>query len=126
MIEVKRLTKVGFIYPIEDSKWVSPVVVTPKKNGKWRIYVDYKPLNAATKRNHFPLLFQDEILNKVAGHERYTVCDDYSRYFHISIAEGDQKKTTFITPWGCFAYQVMPFGLTNAPSTFQRFMNHVF
>ena len=68
--EVRKLTKAGFIYLVEDSKWVSPVVVTPKKNGKWRICVDYKPLNAATKRDHFPLPFQDEILNEVAGHER--------------------------------------------------------
>ena len=125
-MEVKKLTQAGFIYPIEDSKWVSPVVVTPKKNGKWRICVDYKPLNAATKRDHFPLPFQDKILNEVAGHERYTVCDGYSGYFQISIAKKDQKKTTFITPWGCFAYRVMPFGLTIAPSTFQIFMNYVF
>ena len=111
---------------MEDSEWVSPVVVTSKKNGKWRVCVDYKPLNAATKRDHFPLPFQDEILNEVAGHERYTVCDGYSGYFQISIAEEDQKKTTFVTPWGCFAYRVMPFGLINAPATFQRFMNHVF
>ena len=80
----------------------------------------------ATKRDHFPLPFQDEILNEVAGHKRYTVCDGYSGYFQISIAKEDQKKTTFITPWGCFAYRVMPFGLTNAPATFQRFMNLVF
>ena len=78
------------------------------------------------RQDHFPLPFQDEILNEVAGHERYTVCDGYSGYFQISIAEEDQKKTTFVTPWGCFAYRVMPFGLTNAPATFQRFMNHVF
>ena len=83
-------------------------------------------MNAATKRDRFPLPFQDEIINEVARHERYTVCDGYSGYFQISMAEGDQKKTTFITSWGCFAYQVMPFSLTNAPSTFQRFMNHVF
>ena len=76
------------------------MVVTPKKNGKWWIYVDYKPLNAATKRDHFPLPFQDKILHEVASHERYTVCDGYSRYFQISIAEEDQKKTMFITPWG--------------------------
>ena len=105
---------------------MSSVVVTPKKNGKWRICVDYKPLNAAMKRDHFPLPFQDKILNEVAGHERYTVCDGYSGYFQISIAKEDQKKTTFIMPWGCFAYRVMPFGLTNASSTFQRFMNYVF
>ena len=84
------------------------------------------PKCSETKRDHFPLPFQDEILNEVAGHERYTVCDGYSGYFQISIAEEDQKKTTFVTPWGCFAYRVMPFGLTNAPATFQRFMNHVF
>ena len=126
LIEVKKLLQAGFIYPVVDSEWVSPVVVTPKKNGKWRVCVDYKPLNAATKRDHFPLPSQDEILNEVAGHERYTVCDGYSGYFQISIAKEDQRKTTFITPWGCFAYRVMPFGLTNAPTTFQRFMNHVF
>ena len=99
LIEVKKLLKAGFIYPVEDSEWVSPVVVTPKKNGKWRVCVDYKPLNAATKRDHFPLPFQDEILNEVAGHERYTVCDGYSGYFQVRIAEEDQRKTTFITPW---------------------------
>ena len=92
--EVRKLTQAGFIYPVEDSKWVSPVVVTPKKNGKWQICVDYKPLNAATKRDHFPLPLQDKILNEVARHERYTVCDSYSGYFQISIAKDDQKKTT--------------------------------
>ncbi|MCO5583693.1 hypothetical protein L7F22_037606 [Adiantum nelumboides] len=124
--EVSKLLNVGFIYPVEDSERVSPIVMTPKKNGKWRVCVDYKPLNAATKRDHFPLPFQDEIFNEVAGYERYTVCDGYSGYFQIKIAEKDQKKTTFVTPWGCFAYRVMPFGLTNAPATFQRFITHVF
>ena len=89
LTEVKKLTRASFIYPMEDSEWVSPVVVTPKKNSKWRICVDYKPLNAATKRDHFPLPFQDEILNNLAGHERYTMCDGYSSYFQISIAKED-------------------------------------
>ncbi|MCO5604271.1 hypothetical protein L7F22_058436 [Adiantum nelumboides] len=123
LAEIRKLLNAGFIYPVE---WVSPVVVTPKKNGKWRVCVDYKPLNAATKRDHFSLPFQDEILNEVAGYERYTMCDGYSGYFQIRIAEEDQKKTTFATPWGCFAYRVMPSGLTNAPTTFQRFVTHVF
>ncbi|MCO5604833.1 hypothetical protein L7F22_059007 [Adiantum nelumboides] len=126
LTEVNKLLKAGFIYPVTNSKWVSPVVVTPKKNGKWRVCVDYKPLNAATKRDHFPLPFQDEILNEVAGHERYTICDGYSGYYQIRIAEEDQHKTTFITPWGCFAFRVMPFGLTNAPSTFTRFTSFIF
>ncbi|MCO5601041.1 hypothetical protein L7F22_055158 [Adiantum nelumboides] len=68
----------------------------------------------------------DEILNEVARHERYTVCDGYSGYYQIRIAEEDQHKTTFITPWGCFAFRVMPFGLTNAPSTFTRFTSYIF
>ncbi|MCO5610711.1 hypothetical protein L7F22_064952 [Adiantum nelumboides] len=76
--EVRKLLQASFIYPMEDSEWVSPMVVTSKKNGKWRVCVDYKPLNAATKRNRFPLPFKDEILNEVAGYECYTVCDGYS------------------------------------------------
>ncbi|MCO5594732.1 hypothetical protein L7F22_048765 [Adiantum nelumboides] len=78
LAEVNKLLKAGFIYTVTNSEWVSLVVVTLKKNGKWIVCVDYKSLNAATKRDHFPLPFQDEILNEVAGHERYTVCDGYS------------------------------------------------
>ena len=72
-----KLREVRFIYPSEDYKVRKLVVVTPKKNGKWRVCVAYRPLNEATKRDHFPLPFQDEILNEVAGHEKYTVCDGY-------------------------------------------------
>ncbi|MCO5559407.1 hypothetical protein L7F22_013006 [Adiantum nelumboides] len=71
LAEVRKLLNASFIYPTEDSEWVSPVVVTPKKNGKWRVCVDCKPLNVATKRNHFPLPFQDKILDEVAGYERF-------------------------------------------------------
>ena len=63
---------------------------------------------------------------QMAGHDKYTICDGYSEYFQIRITEEDQKKTTFVTPWGTFAYRVMTFGLVNAPSTFQTFMNEVF
>ena len=124
--EVKALLRAGFIYLVEDSKWVSPVVVVPKKNGKWRVCVDFKPLNASTKRDHFPLPFQDEILDEIVGHELYTISNGYSGYFQIRIAEEDQRKTTFITPWGCFAYRCMPFGLTNVVFTFNRLAIHVF
>ncbi|MCO5552362.1 hypothetical protein L7F22_005873 [Adiantum nelumboides] len=132
--KVNKLLKAGFIYPVTSFEWVSPIVVIPKKNGKWTVCVDYKPLNATTKRDHFPLPFQDEILNEVAGHERYIVCDGYSGYYQIRIAEQkpycrteeDQHKTTFITPWGCFSFHVMPFGLANAPSTFTRFTSFIF
>ena len=82
LTEVRKLLEAGFIYPMAESKWVSlVVVVTPKKNGKWRVCVDYKPLNAAKKRDHFPLSFQDEVLDEVVGYECYTMCDDYFDYF---------------------------------------------
>lgn len=124
--EVTNLLEAGFIFLVEDSEWISPVMVTPKKGKKWRVCVDFRPLNACTKRDHYPLPFQDEILDQVAGHEMYSVCDGYSGYFQIRIREEDQKKTSFVTPWGVYAYRVMLFGLTNAPATFQRFMSQVF
>ncbi|MCO5569004.1 hypothetical protein L7F22_022709 [Adiantum nelumboides] len=109
--EVTKLLEAGIIYHVQEFEWVSPVVITPKKNGKWRVCVNYKPLNAATQRNHYPLPFQDEILNQVAGHERYSIMDGFPGYFQIAIAPEDQLKTTFITTWGCFAYRRMPFWL---------------
>jgi len=58
-VELQKNLDVNFIYPISDSKWVSPLVMVPKKNGKWRICVDYKELNKATQKDHFPLPFID-------------------------------------------------------------------
>lgn len=77
-------------------------MVTPKKDGRCRVCVDFKPLNVATKRDPYPLPFLDEILDVVVGYERYNVCDGFSSYFQLKIALKDQKKTTFITPWDAF------------------------
>ena len=66
------------IYPVEQSDWGNPIVITPKHTGGWRVCIDYKPLNALTKSNHYPLPFIDDILDRVAGYERYSVCDGYS------------------------------------------------
>ena len=109
-------------YPIYNTEWVSPIVVTPKRNGKWSICIDYKNLNAATKRDYHPLPFQDIILEKVSGHEMYTFCDSYLDFYQICIAEEDVIKTTFTTLWGTLAFKMMLFGLTNALATFQCFM----
>lgn len=123
--EVGKLLRAGFIAPVDTAEWVSPVVVTPKKDGRWRVCVDFKPLNAVTKKDPYPLPFIDEILDGVAGYERYSVCDGFSGYFQLKIAPEDQKKTTFITPWGCFYYKVLPFGLTNGPAYYQKRQNWV-
>ena len=65
-VELQNLLDVNFIYPISDSKWVSPLVVVPKKNGKWRICVDYREINKPTKKYHFPLPFIDQVLDTLA------------------------------------------------------------
>ena len=132
------------IYPISDSAWVSPVQVVPKKGGTtvtrtennillpsrtvtgWRICIDYRKLNKATRKDHFPLPFLDQMLDRLAGHEYYYFLDGYSGYNQIAIAPDDQEKTTFTCPYGTFAFQRMPFGLCNAPGTFQRCMMAIF
>eukprot|EP00253_Pinus_taeda_P023617 PITA_23617 len=116
--ELQKLLDAGFIYPISDSEWVSPLVLVPKKNGKWRICVDYRELNKATKKDLFPLPFIDQVLDGLARKKFFSLLDGFSRYNQIQINPEDQDKTTFTCPWGTFAYRVLPFGLCNAPATF--------
>ncbi|RDX98028.1 Retrovirus-related Pol polyprotein from transposon 17.6, partial [Mucuna pruriens] len=132
------------IYPILDSNWVSPVQVVPKKSGitvtknqydemvptrihnSWRVCIDYTNLNQATRKDHFPLPFLDQILEKLVRKSHYCFLDGYSGYMQIHIAREDQHKTTFTYPFGTFAYTKMSFGLCNAPSTFRRCMLSIF
>ena len=118
--ELQKLLNANFIYPIFDSKWASPLVIVPKKNGKWRVSVDYRELNKATQKDHFPLPFIDQVLDTLSGKKFFSFLDGFSGYNQIQIAPKDQDKTTFTFPWGNFAYRVLPFGLCNAPTTFQR------
>ncbi|KAK1588944.1 hypothetical protein Q3G72_028877 [Acer saccharum] len=142
--EVLKLLQVGIIYLISDSKWVSPIHVVPKKSGitvvrneqnelvpqrlqtGWRVCIDYRKLNTATRKDHFPLPFIDQMLERLAGHSHYCFLDGYSGYNQIAIAPEDQEKTTFTCPFGTFAYRRMPFGLCNALGTFQRCMMLIF
>ena len=112
--------KVNFIFPISDCKWVSPLVIVPKKNGKWRVCVDYRALNKATHRDHFLLPFIDQVLDTLASKKYFSFLDGFSGYNQIQIIEEDQEKTTFTCAWGTFAYRLLPFGLCNAPTTFQQ------
>ncbi|GJZ53651.1 reverse transcriptase domain-containing protein, partial [Tanacetum coccineum] len=86
----------------------------------WRVCIDYRKLNEATRKDHFPLPFMDQMLERLAGNEYYCFLDGFSGYFQIPIDPHDQEKTTFTCPYGTFAYRRMPFGLCNAPGTFQR------
>ncbi|GJZ26214.1 reverse transcriptase domain-containing protein [Tanacetum coccineum] len=142
--EVEKLLDAGLIYPISDSPWVSPIHCVPKKGGftvvqneeneliptrlvtGWRVCIDYRKLNEATRKDHFPLPFMDQMLERLAGNEYYCFLDGFSGYFQIPIDPRDQEKTTFTCPYGTFAYRRMPFGLCNAPGTFQRCMLAIF
>ena len=134
--EVLKLLEAGLIYPISDSSWVSPVQVVPKKGGMtvvkndrneliptrtvigWRMCIDYRKLNEATRKDHYPLPFMDQMLERLARQSFYCFLDRYSGYNQITVDPQDQEKTAFTCPFGVFAYHRMLFGLCNAPATF--------
>jgi hypothetical protein len=117
-IEVEKLLKVGFIYPIHLTQWVSNPVSVNKKQGMICVCTDFHDLNKCPKDN-FPTPFIDQIINECAGCEAFSFMDGFSGYNQIQIRPEDQHKMTFICPWGTFAYRKMPFGLKNVGATFQ-------
>jgi hypothetical protein len=86
----------GFIQFIEEATWLSPIVVVPKKNGKQRICINFKKLNATIKKDPYPLPFTDGMLNMITWYETYSFLDGYSRYHQMFMAPKDRYKTTFV------------------------------
>ncbi len=93
-------------------------MVVPKKNGKLTVCVDFRKLNATTKKDHYPLPFTDEVINIVVGHEVYTFLHTFSRYHQILMAPKNQHKTACVTNCGAFVWVVMPFGVKNGLPTY--------
>nr|GEX52492.1 DNA-directed DNA polymerase [Tanacetum cinerariifolium] len=136
--------KISDIKVIDPSSWVSPIYCVPKKGGTtvvanenseliptrlvtgWIICIDYRKLNDATRKDHFPLPFMDQMLKRLVGKEFYCFLDRGLGYFQIPIDPQDQEKTTFTCPYGTFEYRSMPFGLCNVLGIFQRCMMSIF
>nr|GFB63432.1 reverse transcriptase domain-containing protein [Tanacetum cinerariifolium] len=142
--EIVKLLDTGIIYPISNSPWLIPTHCVPKKGGitvvtnekdefvptitvtGWRVCIDYRKLNEATAKDHFPLPFMDQMLERLAENKYFCFLDGFYGYFQISIDPNDQEKTTFTCPFKTYTYRGMPFGLCNAPITFQRCMLAIF
>ena len=105
------------------SPWASPVVLVKKKNGASRFCVDYRQVNAVTRKDAFPLPRVDDTLDILAGSRLFSTLDLISGYWQVEVKPEDREKTAFVTSKGFYEFNVLPFGMCNGPATFQRLMN---
>jgi ribonuclease HI len=124
--EVQRLIEADAIREVQYPTWLANTVVVKKKNGKWRVCVDYTNLNDACPKDCFPLPRIDQLVDATAGHARLSFMDAYRGYHQIAMDPLDEEKTAFISPRGTYCYKVMPFGLKNAGATYQRMVSKMF
>ncbi|GJR30638.1 putative reverse transcriptase domain-containing protein [Tanacetum coccineum] len=122
--QLQDLSDKGFIRP-SSSPWGAPVLFVKKKDGSFRMCIDYRELNKLTVKNRYPLPRIDDLFDQLQGSSIYSKIDLRSGYHHIRVREQDILKTAFRTRYGHYEFQVMPFGLTNAHAVFMDLMNRV-
>uniref|UniRef100_A0A2N9FRK2 Uncharacterized protein n=1 Tax=Fagus sylvatica TaxID=28930 RepID=A0A2N9FRK2_FAGSY len=124
--EVERLLESGAIREVQYPIWLSNMVVVKKKNGKWRVCIEFTNLNKACLKDPFPLPRIDHLVDSALGHARLSFLNAFQGYHQIPMSAADQEKTAFITPRGAYCYKVMPFGLKNVGATYQRMVTKMF
>jgi len=113
------------IIEYSSSPWASPVLLVKKKNGKYRMCVDYRRLNAQTRKDSYPLPRICDLIEKFKGSKVFSTLDLMKGYYQVEVHSDDREKTAFVTEEGLYQFNVMPFGLTGAPNTFQRLMDYL-
>jgi len=123
--EVQKLLDAGVIREVQYPEWLANVVMVPKKNGKWRMCIDFTNLNKACPKDEYPLPRIDTLVDAAAGSEMLSMLDCFSGYHQIFMNKGDEEKTSFTTPFGTYYYIRMPEGLRNVGYTFNRIVKKV-
>jgi hypothetical protein len=126
--KIEKMLEAGFIRPCRYAEWISTIVPVQKKDGRWRVCVDFRDLNRATPKFEYPMPVAETLINEAADNKISSFMDGNASYNQIFMAPEDIHKTAFRVPGvvGLFEYVVMTFGLKNAGATYQHVMNYIY